>query len=308
MKILLTGATGFIGRSLSVRLFSKGHNLLIIARDFKRAKKEITFPCEIFEWDIEKSLLPPELFKGIDSIIHLAGESISGKRWNKKRKKAIYDSRILSTRNLVQSIRQTEGTHPKSFIVASAIGIFGDRGNEVLLEDSKPGQDFLSRVCIDWEAASHDVRSLTRIVNLRLGVVLGRGGGAMAKMLPSFAAGLGAKLGSGQQWMSWIHIDDVIGAIEFALENTKVAGPINIVSPNPVTNEEFTKELAEVLNGKARLKAPNVMLKIVFGEMASFILGSTRVLPKALQSNGFKFKFPGLKQALTNICNDKVFQ
>jgi len=294
MKILITGATGLIGKALQKALREKGHELLLASR---KEPKDSSY----VQWDIEKGFTEPERLEGIDGVIHLAGESISALRWTDEKKKAIRESRVLGTRNIVDTISDLK-QRPRVLIAASAIGFYGDRGDEELTETSKPGKNFLADVCREWEAEARRAEdSGVRTVLLRTGIVLSRDGGALGTMLTPFKLGLGGVIGDGKQWMSWISLPDHIDAILFALENENVRGALNSVSPNPVTNQEFTTVMGEVLYRPTFIPVPEFAVNLMFGEMGeALLLDSTRVIPKRLEDAGFKFKFPDLKKALEN--------
>ena len=294
MKILITGATGLIGKALQKALRAKGHELLLASR---KEPKDSSY----IQWDIETGFTEPERLEGIDAVIHLAGESISALRWTDEKKKAIRESRVLGTRNIVDTISDLK-QRPRVLIAASAIGFYGDRGDEELTETSKPGKNFLADVCREWEAEARRAEdSGVRTVLLRTGIVLSRDGGALGTMLTPFKLGLGGVIGDGKQWMSWISLPDHIDAILFALENENVRGALNSVSPNPVTNQEFTTVMGEVLYRPTFIPVPEFAVNLMFGEMGeALLLDSTRVIPKRLEDAGFKFKFPDLKKALEN--------
>ena len=294
MKILITGATGLIGKALQKALRAKGHELLLASR---KEPKDSSY----VQWDIEKGFTEPERLEGIDGVIHLAGESISALRWSDEKKKAIRESRVLGTRNIVDTISDLK-QRPRVLIAASAIGFYGDRGDEDLTETSKPGKNFLADVCREWEAEARRAEdSGVRTVLLRTGIVLSRDGGALGTMLTPFKLGLGGVIGDGKQWMSWISLPDHIDAILFALENENVRGALNSVSPNPVTNQEFTTVMGEVLYRPTFIPVPEFAVNLMFGEMGeALLLDSMRVIPKRLEDAGFKFKFPDLKKALEN--------
>jgi len=299
MKIALTGATGFLGTKLSRSLLEAGHSVRALVR---RRDDRIPAAVQIHEWDSALGEPPPESLEDVDAVIHLAGEPVA-RRWNPEVKRLIRGSRVDGTRHLVNAL-STQARRPRVLICASAIGIYGSRGDEVLTEASEPGDDFLARVVVDWEKSAELAEALgIRVVRLRLGVVLGEGG-ALAKMLPPFRFGVGGRIGSGRQWMSWIHIDDVIGLIQFALEND-VAGPVNATAPEPVTNAGFTRELAAVLHRPAFFPVPKFALKLIFGEMAEVIIASQRVLPAVALKAGFRFEFTELKPALEQILSGK---
>jgi len=245
--------------------------------------------------------LPPEQVAGFDVVIHLAGETIVG-RWNAAKKARIRDTRVQGTKTLVEALTKTAHP-PRAFICASAIGYYGDRGDEILREESAPGNDFLAQVCREWETATQPATSAgIRIVNTRFGVILSRDGGALPKMLPPFRMGVGGRIGNGRQWMSWIHIADVVGAIEHALDNPSVTGPVNVVGPNPAMNAEFTRTLARALHRPAIFPMPAFAARLAFGEMGdALLLASQRVEPAKLVESGYQFRFPRLESALENI-------
>jgi|SRR5580693_3872361 uncharacterized protein (TIGR01777 family) len=297
MNITLTGATGFIGARLTRRLLETGHSVHALAR-----KRPAGLPDAVrfSEWRSTDCEPPSESLAGADAVIHLAGEPVA-QRWTPDAKKRIRASRVDGTRHLVNAL-STESRRPQVLISASAIGIYGSRGDEILTETSVPAGDFLAQVVIDWEKAAGLAESLgIRVVCLRFGVVLGADGGALAKMLPPFRLGMGGRLGSGKQWTSWIHVDDVINLMLFALSNPAVRGAVNATAPTPVTNAEFTKELAAVIHRPAIFPVPTLALKLLFGEMASVVLASQRVIPGVAKKAGFEFEYPQLGPALRGL-------
>lgn len=303
MKILITGATGFIGKELGKELVRRGHTVRVMSRNIHRARQILPFPAEIISG---REGLPPKALHGIDAVINLAGEPLAAKRWTKQQKEKIRDSRIKITSDLMRLVRYSP---VKTVISASAIGFYGDRGDEVLTEESGPGSGFLAEVCRAWEAELfHGVEGMSnapRLVAIRFGVVLGRNGGALEKLLPLFRKGMGGTVGSGRQQMSWIHIQDLVQMIVFALENKSVEGILNGVGPEPVDNWEFTRALAKVIGRPASLPVPSFLLRLVLGEMSQIILTSQKVMPSYAQRLGFKFDFPALDDALKNI-NDEL--
>jgi uncharacterized protein (TIGR01777 family) len=294
MRILITGASGLIGKALRPTLEAKGFELILASRREPADDRHIRWSPDTGFADADLARL-----EGLDAVIHLAGESVSGLRWTDEKKKAIRDSRVFGTRALIETFDKLE-RKPKVFISGSAIGFYGDRGDEVMTESSAPGKTYLSEVCKEWEAESRRAEDLgIRTVLLRTGIVLSKDGGALATMMTPFKLGVGGVVGSGKQWMSWIALDDVVGMINFALENEGVRGAVNVVAPNPVTNEEFTKTLGSVLYRPTFLPLPEFAVHMVFGEMGdALLLDSTRVIPKRLQDNGYKFGFTNLKAAL----------
>ncbi len=292
MKILITGATGFLGRRVCEVLSQAGHTIVALSRDPTKAKQRVPALTEAFRWEALA-----EALKSCDAVVHLAGETVAG-RWTDEKKKAIRDSRVLGTRNLVESLTKLD-SRPKVLISASAIGYYGDRGEETLTEDSPPGSDFLAQVCQAWESEAARAENFgIRVVRLRIGLVLGPGGGALQALMPIFKLGLGGPLGSGRQFWSWVHRDDVAGAILFALERDDLRGPINVTAPQPVRQREFAQILGHVLRRPAILPAPAFALKLILGEFASELLSSKKVLPQRLQQQGYQFRFAELEPAL----------
>ena len=299
MKILVTGATGFVGKTLLPLLAEKGHEIIVLTRNIKSAQVRLPVVCTIIEWDPEKALTRIE--DDIDIVINLCGENVAGGRWTSKRKQAIYNSRILATRNLIDYFRKNPH-QIKTWISASAIGIYE---NPIVLDESAPsGQGFLAEVCKDWEEETFKARDLNiRTIALRIGIVLGLDGGAMEKMLPPFKLGLGGNISSGDQWMSWIHVRDLAGLIVEAIDNPSFEGPVNAVSPNPVTNREFTSTLAGILNRPAFFPVPGWVLKLLLGEMSQLLINSQKISSDSAKNLGYKFIYPKLKIALKTICD-----
>ena len=294
MKILITGATGLIGSALQRSRRAKGDELLLASRKEPKDKSFI-------QWDAKDGFAEPDRLEGIDAVVHLAGENLSGLRWTDEKKKAIRDSRVLGTRSVVDAISHLK-KKPKVFIASSAIGFYGDRGDEEMTETSGPGKTFLADVCREWETESRRAEdSGIRTVLLRIGIVLSKDGGALAAMLMPFKLGLGGVVGTGRQWMSWIALADHIAVVDYVLENENIRGAVNSVSPNPVQNKEFTATMGEVLYRPTFIPVPEFAVHLAFGEMGdSLLLDSTKVVPKRLEQAGFKFKFPDLKKALEN--------
>jgi uncharacterized protein (TIGR01777 family) len=292
MKVLITGASGLIGTELQKSIAAKGYDMLLASRKEPADEQHI-------QWDIEDGFAEPDKLEGIDAVVHLAGESVSGLRWTEEKKKAIRDSRVLGTRSVVDAISKLK-QRPKVFVSASAIGFYGERGDEEVTESSAAGNNFLAQVSKEWEAESRRAEDAgIRTVLLRTGIVLSKDGGALGTMLMPFKLGVGGVIGSGKQWMSWISMDDHIAAINYAIDNENLRGAVNAVSPNPVTNEEFTKSLGEVLYRPTFLPLPEFAVSMVFGEMGdALLLASTKVLPKRLEDAGFEFKYPDLKPAI----------
>lgn len=296
MRILVTGASGLIGSALCRSAEMRGDEIIRASRKAATGKGNV-------RWDPESGFddAAHELLEGLDAVVHLAGESVSGLRWSEEKKKAIRDSRVKGTRSVVNAIAKLK-RKPAVFVSASAIGYYGDRGDEELTEASPPGDTFLAEVCVEWETQSRRAEDLgVRTVLLRNGIVLSKDGGALATMLLPFKLGLGGVIGSGRQWMSWISLADVVSIMEFVIASEAIRGAVNVVSPNPVRNEEFTKILGEVLYRPTFLPVPEFAVHMLLGEMGdALLLDSTRVIPKRLLDAGYEFKFPDLKAALEN--------
>ncbi len=298
MKALVTGATGFVGPRL-LRLLD---NPVVLSRNPARAKTAIgPLASQIVEWDPLRGPPPPQAFEGVDVVLHLAGESVAEGRWTTAQKAKIRDSRVIGTRNLVQGIAQA-AVKPKTLVSASAVGYYGDRGDEELTEAAPPAHDFLADVCVEWErealvAQQHGVR----VVAARTGIVLGAGGGALAKMLTPFKLGGGGPLGNGRQWMPWIHVADLARLYLHAAETTSIQGAMNAVAPQPVRNSEFTKALARQLHRPAFMPAPYFGLRLLFGEFAKVLFASQRVIPRVAVDTGFVFQYPEIAAALREI-------
>jgi uncharacterized protein (TIGR01777 family) len=285
-RIAVTGASGLIGSALVGYLKSEGHTVQRLVRRATVAPDEI-------RWDPKTGYVDIEALRGVDAVIHLAGVGVSDKRWTKRFKSEILNSRLLGTTTIANAVAVVK---PQVFISASAIGWYGDSGNRAVVESDSVGNDFLAAVCREWESAA-DLAADVRTVKLRTGLVLDPTGGALGRMLPLFRFGLGGKLGSGKQWWSWITLHDVVRAIVFSLEK-KISGPVNLTSPNPVTNQEFTAALARAMNRPALFPAPAIALKIALGGFSSEVLGSKKVMPNALTEAGFKWDYPHISTAL----------
>lgn len=285
-RIAITGASGLIGSALVGHLKSEGHTVQRLVRRATVAPDEI-------QWDPKTGYVDIEALRGLDAVIHLAGVGVGDKRWTKRYKSEILNSRLLGTTAIANAVAEVK---PQVFISASAIGWYGDSGNRAVVESDSVGNDFLAAVCREWEGAA-DLAGDVRTVKLRTGLVLDPTGGALGRMLPLFRFGLGGKLGSGKQWWSWITLHDVIRAITFALENP-IEGPINLTTPNPVTNQEFTAALARAMHRPALFPAPAFALKIVLGGFSSEVLGSKKVLPQKLIDAGFTWDYPHVTSAL----------
>ena len=300
MKVAVIGATGLIGTALCRSLVSEGHQLHVLSRHPQKAQH--LSASRVVTGDIASKESGEEIVEGMDAVINLAGESIAAGRWSEKRKKVICDSRVLGTRKLVEAIRQSEHP-PRILISASAVGYYGPRDDTALTEADPPGTDFLAGLCRDWEHEAMGAEQAgTRVVLLRTGLVLSGQGGALPRMIPPFKMFVGGPLGKGGQWMSWIHVDDEVGAIRYVLGQDELRGPFNLTAPNPTTNAEFTRQLARTLKRPAFLAVPGFALRFMFGEMAdSLLLQGQRVVPAKLEESGYKFRFSELGEALKDI-------
>lgn len=289
MRVAVTGSSGLIGTALVGQLKTQGHTVLRLVRRKAISGDEV-------QWDPAAGTVDLTALKGVDAIIHLAGAGVGDKRWTKKYKATILNSRLLGTTTIANAAAIVK---PKVFISASAIGFYGETGNRAVVETDRGGDDFLAVVCREWEAAA-DLAVGVRTVKIRTGLVLDPTGGALGRILPLFRFGLGGKLGSGKQWWSWITLHDEVNAIIHCL-TADISGPVNLTAPNPVTNQEFTGTLARALHRPALFPVPGFLLKIVIGGFSAGILGSAKVIPKALQDSGFLFDYPHLTDALTAL-------
>lgn len=293
MKLLVTGGTGFIGSTLCRTLAQHGHELLIVSRASADGLSSVGTQAQLIGWDALEQHVD-----GVDGVVHLAGEPIAAKRWSAAQKALIRDSRVGTTRRVVQALANAR-TRPAVLVSASAIGYYGPHGDEPLNESAPPGIGFLAETCREWEAEAQQADALgLRVVRLRLGVVLGPGGGALAKMAPPFRAFMGGPLGSGAQWMSWVHRDDVMGLIEWALTHTECRGAVNATSPNPATMREFCRTLGRVLRRPSWAPVPAPVLRLLLGEMAEMLLTGQRAAPDAALHSGYVFRYPELSEAL----------
>lgn len=297
MKILISGASGLVGSHLIPVLLEKGHEVYKLVRKTPREADEI-------QWDAEKGFSEKEQSKleGFDAVVHLAGDNVASENWSAEKKRKIRESRTVGTRVLVNALSKTNNP-PKTLVSASAIGFYGNREDEILTEDSPKGEGFFPEVCDEWESESRKAEEFgARVVNPRIGVVLAKEDGALAKMLTPFKLGVGGVVGSGMQYMSWIALEDLIRIIIFALENENLRGAYNATAPNPVTNEVFVKTLGRVINRPTILPMPAFAIKLLFGEMGeTLLLEGCRVIPKRLQEAGFEFKYTDLETALKAI-------
>jgi uncharacterized protein (TIGR01777 family) len=301
MNILVTGATGLVGRRFSQIAIHAGHTILAVSRDSARSKRDCPFPATHITWDELESKSPG----GVDAVVHLAGESVAGGPWTTSRRQKILDSRVETTKKL-RRFFDSSSVWPKAWVNASAIGYYGDRGDEVLTEESTPGKDFLASVCRAWEAQTESIPSTScRVTKLRIGLVLSNQGGVLSEMLPIFRSGMGGQLGDGRQWMSWIHLDDLAWLILHCLETETVHGTVNAVAPVPVTNSEFTKILSRNLGMSAFFTTPNAILKML-GDLSSLFLNSQKVTSIASEKFGYTFKYRHLEEALVSLIRSPV--
>jgi uncharacterized protein len=293
-RILISGASGLIGAAVVSSFAAEGWEINRLVRGNAKRKGDVV-------WDPAQAI-SPEKVSGFDAVIHLAGEGVFGV-WTREKKRRIHDSRIFGTRNLAEGLARAE-RKPRVFISASAIGYYGDRGDEVLREESCPGTGFLAEVCREWEAATAPALDPgIRIVNVRTGHVLSAAGGILKKMLPPFRLGVGGKIGDGRQWQSWIHMADWLGALRHIMSHDSLRGPVNMAGPNPVTNAEFTRTLASVLSRPAFFTVPGIALKAALGAEAAneMLLSGQRVQPGKLITSGYQFQFPDLQGALRDL-------
>jgi uncharacterized protein (TIGR01777 family) len=296
MRVAVSGSTGLVGSEVTASLSAAGHEVVRIVR-------RVPAPGEkAVRWDPEKGEVDAAGLEGLDAVVHLAGENIASGRWTAARKAAIRDSRAKGTRLLCDTLAGL-ARPPMTLVCASAIGFYGDRGAEVLTEESPPGTGYLSEVCREWEAATAAAaRKGIRVISLRIGVVLSPRGGALSRMLPPFRAGLGGVIGNGRQYVSWIALDDLVGVVLHALRSGELCGPVNAVAPVPVTNREFTEALGKVLSRPTLLPVPAFALRLALGEMAdALLLASARVAPRRLEETGYRFRFPELPAALRHL-------
>ncbi len=292
MRIAVSGSTGLIGSVLVPALAGAGHEVARLVRTRPGPESNDIY------WDPYKAYLDTPKLEGVDAVVHLAGETIAA-HWTPSRKRRIHESRIRGTHVLSEALRQLDH-QPQVLVSGSAIGFYGDRGEEVVTEESPAGSGFVADVCRDWEAATEPASRVgIRVVHLRTGVVLSSQGGALAKMLPPFRMGVGGKIGSGRQYFSWVSMDDVVSAVQFILRTPALAGPLNMVSPNAATNLEFTKALGKVLSRPTIFPLPSFVVRLLFGQMGEeVLLGGQRVEPAKLKAAGFAFQYPELAPAL----------
>jgi uncharacterized protein len=300
-KIIITGATGSIGQNLVRELSARGDEVIVFTRNPEKAAKKIANAGKYVKWEYERLDGWKYELNDVDAIVHLAGANLGAKRWNEEYKKIAYDSRIISTRNLVEAIKRTE-QKPKVFICSSAVGIYGNRFDEVLNENSTSGNDFMANICKDWEKEAEMVEQYgVRRVFIRTGLVMQKDEGVLKKMILPFRLFIGGPLGSGRQWFPWIHIDDIVGMYLHAIDNDNVSGAINGTSPGIVTMKEFAKTLGKNLNRPSLFPVPKFALKIAAGELGEFAIMSQRTSADKIINAGYKFKFENLEEALKDL-------
>jgi uncharacterized protein (TIGR01777 family) len=296
LTITISGASGFIGRRLLKNFMAAGYALRVLSRN---AGTNLPAGVKLFAWDPMKGPPPEESLRGADAVVHLAGESVA-QRWTAQAQHDIRESRVTGTRNLVAGLASLQQP-PAALVCASAVGYYGSRGDEVLRETAEPSNTWLSEVCVAWEREAQAAAALgMRVAKIRTGIALDPRGGALAQMAAPFKIGVGGRLGSGAQWMPWIHLADLASLFQFAVEKP-LCGPINGVAPYPVTNADFTQELGKALHRPAVFPVPTFALKLMFGEMAEVLLASLRVVPAAAEAAGFRFQYPLLGPALANL-------
>ena len=295
MKILVSGSHGLVGKALISSLTSDGHEIVRLVRNKPAGATEI-------EWHPNQEKIDTASLEGLDAVVHLAGESIASGRWTDEKKRAIRDSRVKGTTLLSEALARLSRP-PSVFVSASAIGYYGNRGDELLTEKSAPGDDFLANVCVEWENATiPTIEKGIRTVHARFGIILDAKDGALGKMLTPFRMGIGGRIGDGKQWMSWIHIEDVVNGLRSLISDSSINGPVNFVAPNPVTNAEFTKALGRALSKPTLFPVPAFGVRLAFGEMAdALLLSSARVEPRVLKDRGFVFRWSMLEDALRHL-------
>jgi uncharacterized protein len=299
MKTLITGGTGFVGTQLTSRFIQDGHEVTILTRSIKKSDK-IPQGISYLEGDPTKKGPWQEAIKNHDAIINLAGASIFAK-WTEEHKKAIRESRISTTQNIVEGI-PSDPSKKMTLFSTSAVGYYGFHGDEELVEDSPPGNDFLARIALEWEGEALKAREKgTRVVITRFGIVMGEKGGALSQMIPLFKKYIGGSIGSGKQWFSWVHIKDLAEAFVFLLKHPEISGPVNVCSPNPVRNKDLAKALGRALHRPSFIPAPAFMVKLALGEFGSVILEGQKVIPRKLLENGFVFQYADIHKALQGI-------
>jgi uncharacterized protein (TIGR01777 family) len=295
MRVLITGGSGFIGQALTAALVERGDDVIILSRTPETLRNRQGAVSAVADLN--------QIEQPVDAVVNLAGAPIVDRRWTDARKQVLRDSRIRLTGTLIEWMRQ-QPKPPQVLVSGSAIGFYGSHADEVLDENAEPVSGFSHELCRDWEQAALDAESLgVRVCLIRTGIVLGKGGGALSKMLPPFRFGLGGPIGDGRQWISWIHLDDEAGAILYLLDNPSLHGPFNLTAPEPVTNAVFSRTLANVLHRPAFMRVPTFAMKLMLGEASELLLEGQRVVPENLQTAGYQFKYPRLEAALEQVLN-----
>jgi uncharacterized protein (TIGR01777 family) len=307
VRILISGSTGFVGTALVQALEHDGHTVVRLMRPASSSPGADGQQAQIVRWDPASGQFDAPAAEGADALVHLAGASIAGGRWNAARKRLLRTSRLDATRHLIGALSRLQPPL-RVIVAASAIGYYGDRGEETLTESSPPGNDFLAALCREWEAeATRGAEFGARVVMLRFGIILAKHGAALPRMLLPFKLGVGGRLGSGRQWMSWLTLDEAVGIVKFALANSALSGPVNTVTPQPVQNTDFTRILARALHRPALFPAPAFALRAALGEMAdALLLVSQRVVPTKLQQSGYRFAHPDLATALEEVLRKRA--
>jgi uncharacterized protein len=302
MRIVVTGATGLIGRTLVGALRERGDEVVVLSREEQRAREAFGQDVESYAWPSPTDAPPPEsALTGADAVVNLLGEPVA-QRWNAQSKRAIRDSRVSGTRNLVEGLLAVSPERRPSVLISqSATGFYGPRGDQALTEDAPAGDDFLAQVVVAWEREALRAATELRVLTTRTGVVLAQGAGALAKMLPFFRLGIGGPVAGGRQYVPWIHLDDVVGAMLFCLDDARATGPVNLTGPGPVTNAELSRTLGRVLKRPAVLPVPAIALRMRYGDMAQIVTTGQRVLPARLEELGFTFRHPELEAALRDV-------
>ncbi len=302
MRVVVTGATGTLGRAVVQALLERGDSVVALSRDADRGRQALGDGPDVQAWpDPLGGPPPPEALSGADGVIHLLGEPVA-QRWSDEAKRAIRASRELGTRNLVDGLLALDDTsRPTALVSQSAAGYYGPRGDEALDEHAEPGSDFLAGVVTAWESEAQRAATQLRVANTRTGLVLSPSGGALAKMLPFFRLGIGGPVAAGRQYVPWVHLDDVIGALLFCLDDDAARGPLNLTAPNPVTNRELSKALGRALSRPAVLPVPGFALRSLYGEMAEIITTGQRAIPARLRELGYEFRFTDIDPALANV-------
>jgi uncharacterized protein (TIGR01777 family) len=301
MKILITGATGLVGKELGKKLVSQGHQIVAVTRNIELAKQELPYPAKLISWNYETSDFPIVALEGVDAVVHLMGESVGGSRWSSSRKAKILNSRKMATEKLAKALKQST---VKTVVSASAVGVYGHRGQEVLTEESSKGSGMLAEVCAAWEGPIYELNKTQhslRTVIVRIGIVLARDGGALKEMIPLFAKGVGSPIGDGQQIMSWIHLHDLVEMISFSISNDTIKGVYNAVAPTPVSNKVFSEQLSNAFGGKCLVSVPAFVIKLALGEMSALVLDSINVSNQKILKTGFQFQYPDISAALSNL-------